>query len=412
MSTQPNRRGNPFSRKLNSAKSRAAIEPRSDKALGRIHYGLTLEQLESRLVLSGSPVLTAPTMAVTYLEGDTTPSINFQFTDTLAAGGGSVASSPGLLRGRASQWSIHSHPERVPQHRHVQIDGPRRCHHGQRKRRRAGRLHTPVQVHRRAAWLLGLRHRCVRSTNVNIPLGVTIKAIGSRPLALASTTAITVLGTIDVSAYHDPNTIAGDTPAAQQRLAGAGGGNGGFDVFDHGSPAAGAPASITTGKNPFPQFDFPAPFRGAGGGGFGGLGGPGFRGDLTPTVRVNLGGVAYGDLAIGIQGGSGGGAAWEGFSFPLDGGGGGGGIELDAVGSITVSGAIRANGGNGVSFAGGAGAGGGAGGGILLHAPSVTVSGTLAPSAATRGEMICHWASVAAEPADASPSRDCRHRRS
>jgi len=220
MSTQPNRRGSPISRKLNSAKkSRRNRAPRSDKALGRIHYGLTLEQLESRLVLSGSPVLTAPTTAATYLEGDTTPSINFQFTDTLAAGGGSVGVDP-LAYSAAALLNGAFTPT---QNAYLNTD--------------TFKLMDPVDAImgngndvELAAYTPQFKSILAQPgfsaydiavfafTNVNIPVGVTIKAIGSRPLALASTAAITVLGTIDVSAYNDPNTIAGDTPAAQQRL--------------------------------------------------------------------------------------------------------------------------------------------------------------------------------------------------
>ena len=379
MSLHPSRRRHPFSRASKSTKKSRRNRKR-DAALGRVHYGLTLERLEDRLVLSGTPVLLEPSAPSSYLEGQNTGPINFEFTDTLSGGGGSVGISPagytlqGILNPLQPNVLINTDTFQLidmgANLDSTSDDTVLQTFMAQTKSVSAQTGFSAYQI------------AVLPFTSIDIPLGVTLRAIGSRPLALLSTTAITVAGTIDVSAYYDPNTAWPDTPAAQQRLAGAGGGHGGYNVFDNGSPAAGAPASPNTvGQNPFPLFDFPAPLRGAGGGGYGGLGGPGFRGDLSPPVRVNLGGAPFGDLAIGIQGGSGGGAAWENFTssfYPMDGGGGGGGIEIGAATTITVTGSILAAGGNGVSFAlGAAGGGGGAGGGILLHAPAVTVSGTL-----------------------------------
>ena len=66
------------------------------------------------------------------------------------------------------------------------------------------------------------------------------------------------------------------------------------------------------------------------------------------------------------------------------GGGGGGAVEIGAVGNVSLSGLVLANGGTGGSAHYWAG-GGGAGGGILVHAPTVSLSGTLNASGGNSG---------------------------
>jgi hypothetical protein len=214
-------------------------------------------------------------------------------------------------------------------------------------------------------------------------LAPTVNTTGAAPIAILSLGDITVAGMIDVSAR-----FASDGEADNERLAGPGGGNGGHRVVigpsvfpEDGFAAAGAPASPNPyGLTPDNGFSSQA---GGGGGAFGGNGGPGYDAMLMVPVDPSLAGNAYGNLRLGIQGGSGGGAARS-FTVGViaEGGGGGGGIELGAVNSIAVSGQILANGGDGIApesdtFGENYAGGGGAGGGISLHADSVTVTGLL-----------------------------------
>jgi uncharacterized delta-60 repeat protein len=215
--------------------------------------------------------------------------------------------------------------------------------------------------------------------NFELDAGITITATGSRPLAILSQGNMLIEGVIDVSATSD-----GLPGNFYERIAGAGGGNGGLanstNTLDQGDAAAGAPAN---GGGLWASADGSG---GAGGGSGGAFGGRGGRAENNPSgglAGIATVGQPYANLAAGIQGGSGGGTASAGFSGTLrGGGGGGGGIELGAVGVITVaSGAqVLANGGEGqgipTTSMQGAG-GGGAGGGILLHATSVNQHGTL-----------------------------------
>lgn len=97
----------------------------------------------------------------------------------------------------------------------------------------------------------------------------------------------------------------------------------------------------------------------SGGGGFGGAGG-----------RNEYGGQPYGNLALLLEGGSGGATGYDnyiGFTSPgwPGGGAGGGCVAITAGGEIRVSGALLANGGDGENSGPDAGVGGG--GHILLH---------------------------------------------
>jgi hypothetical protein len=193
-----------------------------------------------------------------------------------------------------------------------------------------------------------------------LPTLPEITAIGNRPLAILSRHGMTIAGTIDVSAQADSSAFPGN-----ERLAGPGGGNGGLAATDNGSAAAGAANS----PNPYGLNNGQVIQVGGGGGAFGGAGG---TGNVGGNFIANSGGVAYGDIVAAIQGGSGGAAARLDFGFSAEGGGGGGGIELGAIGAISLPGTVLANGGDGnaePSLGGGGGAG--AGGGILVHGGSV-----------------------------------------
>ncbi len=208
--------------------------------------------------------------------------------------------------------------------------------------------------------------------------GITLSATGSRPLAILSQSTLSVSGTIDVSAAFVGGGYNGD------QLAGPGGGNGGLGnglaIVSNGDAAAGAP--VDSGGVPV----------GGGGGTGGGHGGIGGRAENSGGNNSGTAGVAFGDLSLGIQGGSGGATAGGTFNgFVAGGGGGGGGIELGAVGPITIGATGRVladggNGGNGSQISGVGSGGGGAGGGILLHATSITLEGLLSATGGDAGE--------------------------
>lgn len=209
--------------------------------------------------------------------------------------------------------------------------------------------------------------------------GITITATGSRPIAILSQGNMSVAGIIDVSARS--NGLP-DNGAPFEQLAGPGGGNGGLtgSVVDQGDAAAGAPVEsggLWAGAG------ISSASGGGSGGGFGGRGGRAESNAGGALTDLSTAGVAFANLAAGIQGGSGGATASAAFSDTFSGGGGGGGgIELGAVGvlSVQLGGQILANGGDGQTLftisTDGTG-GGGAGGGILLHATSVNQYGTL-----------------------------------
>lgn len=343
----------------------------------RTGLGLGLERLEDRLVLSGMPVLTAPGPSDDYVvdEGQTV-NVTFEFTDTLAGGGGSVGLNAGdfTLQGvfnpAPSAFAIYLDTDAFALM--DTVDGV--IGNGND----ALITSYTAQTHEieGQAGFSDYEIAVFPFSDVTIQSGVTLRAIGSRPLALLSSGDITVDGTIDVSAYSDPADVLNLGGAFGERLAGAGGGHGGNVSSLNGAAAAGAPAS-PNGYGLAPS-TIGNSERGGGGGAFGGNGGPGREGS---TAVAALAGVAYGDLSIGIQGGSGGGAAPDGGGLgPASGGGGGGGIELGAAGDIDITGQVLANGGAGIALnaaTGIGGGGGGAGGGILLHGDEVTVTGTL-----------------------------------
>ncbi len=173
--------------------------------------------------------------------------------------------------------------------------------------------------------------------HIRIGTDMTLTAAGDRPLALLSYSDIIIhhTGLMDVSGKYAFDSSAG--------AGGPGGGEGGVNR------------------------------KGPGGGGLGGGGGFGGRGGGF------TGGASYGDLAMLLEGGSGGGVGYDQVrrvTFP---GGGGGGLEIGALGDIRINGhGILANGGAG---GGGArritGSGGGSGGGIFLHGDSVRLHSPL-----------------------------------
>lgn len=191
--------------------------------------------------------------------------------------------------------------------------------------------------------------------SIQVALGATITASGANPLALLSRGDITFAGSLDA---------AGRPGGPQGAGLGGRGGPGGW-AGGSGGPGTGGP-----GMGP-----------GGGLGGFGGLGncswgeggahgggGSNWNPCLTPAV-------AYGNPALVLNGGSGGGASGVNlFGTGAGGGGGGGAVELGALGQISLLGGALLNVAGG-EFGDGlaVNAGGGAGGGLLLHAPVISL---------------------------------------
>ena len=203
--------------------------------------------------------------------------------------------------------------------------------------------------------------------SVVIQNGVTIVASGPNPVAILSHTTMIISGILNGSGGAAGPNFSNPPPAQ----GGPGGGVGG-DSF--GSPGGGpGGGQAPTGSSAF--------VAGAGGGGFGGKGARGAdeNSPFFGSGTGGAGGVAYANLFTMLQGGSGGGGASDPlFGASTNGGAGGGTFELGAVASLTVSatGIIRVDGGNGGVGDLGA-SGGGSGGGVLMHAITVSMNGII-----------------------------------
>ncbi len=191
----------------------------------------------------------------------------------------------------------------------------------------------------------------ISASTVSVPAG-TATITGSLPLVIIASGAVTIDGTIDVSAYGTtagPGGSAGGTASSED-----GGGR---------SPGSG-------GSHPGTYPD--------GGGGGGALCGAGGNGGTGGSGAGGGGGAAVTSWNLSpLQGGSGGGYANG--RTDSNGGAGGGALQIFSSVSVTLNGVILAGGGGGTrghTEGGvrdyGAGAGGGSGGAVLIEAPTVT----------------------------------------
>jgi hypothetical protein len=185
--------------------------------------------------------------------------------------------------------------------------------------------------------------------SIVVSTGAAITAVGNNPLALLSRGDISFAGQLDAA-----GRAGGPQGAGLGGRAGPGGGAGGSGGSGIGQPGVG-PGGGQGG------------FVGLGdcswgeGGAYGGAGSH-WNPCLTPAV-------AYGDPALVLNGGSGGGASGANL---FGAGAGGGGVELGALGTITLLGGSLLNVAGGDFGTGLAvNAGGGSGGALLLHAPSI-----------------------------------------
>ena len=202
----------------------------------------------------------------------------------------------------------------------------------------------------------------------------------SGPLALLSSTSISMAGSINVSpagptAADPPGSFGG--PGAANEFVGARG-NGGT-----------IPGVLGPGA---------AVYNGGAGGGFGGAGQSSTPIDLGSSVVPGAigGGATTVSLADRLRGGSAGGSSAIAAALGTlagSGGQGGGAIELGAVGLVSVSGSIFANGSPGQAGQSSdfiASGGGGSGGGILIHGDSVNLSGILSAVGGAGGKDLAN----------------------
>jgi hypothetical protein len=205
----------------------------------------------------------------------------------------------------------------------------------------------------------------VRALNVrsfNIDAAGSLTVVGSRPLVIVVHGSASIAGTIDVSARVTGEGTSTPGPGGNSAECGNG---------------AGEPGKPSTNAN--------AGGGGGGGGGFGDDGGDG--GDGNGAGHGGKGGKGAKNGAadlVPLRGGCAGGAGGADALDPVNPGGragdGGGAIEITALGTIEVSGAIRAGGSGGATQLIGLGGGGGAGSGgaILLDADVAIVSASAA----------------------------------
>lgn len=225
-------------------------------------------------------------------------------------------------------------------------------------------------------------------TTVNIPSGVTLRFARNTtntPVTILASGNVTISGTINISGLASTNVgAAGGGNLGDDGLPGAGG-PGGFDGGSGGAKQLVSVASRISGAGLGPG--------GGGGeqnvcGGGGGFAGNGVNGGFSSCRSVSgRGGQSYGNATLlPLIGGSGGGGA--GFQLSAGSGGGGGAILIAASGTLTHTGAIRANGGTSGSSAGvnpGATGGGGSGGAVRLVATTLAGNGSITASGGGRG---------------------------
>lgn len=188
-----------------------------------------------------------------------------------------------------------------------------------------------------------------------VPVGVTVRVIGSRPLVVISAGEIVVNGSIDVGARRDVPGAGGSGPGM-----GAGKGNDGQHAGNYND-------------------------SGASGGSFGSVGGAGGSSTACASndVPITNPGSTYGSSSLDILvGGSGGGNAFNSTCGLHTAGAGGGAIQLSSATRVTISGGVNAGGGGGGAGLSlkptghcdmAAGSGGGSGGAIVLQSPRVEI---------------------------------------
>ena len=169
-------------------------------------------------------------------------------------------------------------------------------------------------------------------------------------------------------------------------LAGGGGGGGGTGN-PSGTGGSGASTDGATGGQGGGGGG--APDATPGGGAGGGFALAGTRGSTDVDAGYG-GGVTGNAQLVPLAGGSGGGGGAPDLDIASvhrggGGGGGGGAVLIYATGSVTLTGTITAQGGNGGNGGDGSGGGGGSGGAVLIQSGTVTTTGTLTTAGGTGG---------------------------
>lgn len=211
-----------------------------------------------------------------------------------------------------------------------------------------------------------LDHGVFALDTMTVATGGTLRWIGDVPGIVLAKGPIVVDGTIDLSG----GLLACDFASAcgvadDRRCSGPGPGLGGGDSADGSGTGRGGRGNVGGASSE----------HGGGGGGFGAVGGKGGGSDGGSF------GIVYGTATLTpLVAGSGGGGGRSGGSTTLYGGGGGGGLQLTSLGSISITGTIKASGGGGGyggNTFGHGGGGGGSGGALLLEAANLTITGAV-----------------------------------
>lgn len=235
-------------------------------------------------------------------------------------------------------------------------------------------------------------------TRFQLDAGWTLEPIGTGNLVIRSLGDVVIAGTIQCSGFDGVDMNANNMISSAGGQGRCGGGNGGVAGSTLVIPGAGTDGGpvITDGAGPGvdgPTAGGGATSAGTGGGGGGGgayavprgggldstdgTGGvPGLAGEMGQDNDFEYNGGGFGGGGGDYY--TGGGAGQD--SSGASGGGGGGQIFITAVGNITISGKVYANGGDGGDSDGtqlGGGGGGGGGGSIAMFAGGeVYLSGT------------------------------------
>ena len=237
-------------------------------------------------------------------------------------------------------------------------------------------------------------------TTFTVPTGVTVtfgKNAANTPVIIRVSGDVTIAGTIALNGSTAPDTgAAGNGVLADDGQPGVGG-PGGYDggwgglaagfggvAYSFGGAGKGPGGGLPPDSSNQNTYSASGVAIGGGGGSFGTVGLQIFG----PVART------YGGNLLPLIGGSGGGGGTSSSVFNGAGGGGGGGaILIAASGTITVSGAITADGGSGGASSGGGttgvgsggAGGGGSGGAIRLIADTITGAGALYARGGTSG---------------------------
>jgi hypothetical protein len=200
-------------------------------------------------------------------------------------------------------------------------------------------------------------------STVDVPTGITVTAVGSRPLVIVAATTLTVTGTIDVSSRRTPSVRGAGSNGTPCTVAGEG-------VDESNGSSGGA------------------------GGSFGAKGGNGGNGNTNFAQEggaLRLGGTAgNATVPTAVRGGCAGAKGGDGNSTNPGGPGGasGGAVYLIAGGTIDVAmaGRVFASGaGGGGGDNSGGGGGGGSGGLVGLEAPTINMAGIVAANSGAGG---------------------------